>query len=80
MKHPEVIPLREGRVSLKDQAVLRGLATPVGKTVEELCKLGYDVDPSWERGAMLREDEDSPTGYVIVWPFNENAAIYALAH
>ena len=75
-----IMPMREGRVSLKDQATLRGLAVPVGKTVEELRALGYDVDPSWEHNAILREDAGSPTGYIIVAPFNENVAIYALAH
>lgn len=73
-------PLREGRVSIAIQAAQRGVAMPVGNTVVELRRRGFDVDPHWPDIGILREDSNSPTGYVIAWSgFDENTAIYSLA-
>lgn len=62
-------PLREGRVSLKDQAAKRGLAVPVGKTVAELRLLNFDTDPDWPDTAVLSPDVESSTGFVVAAPF-----------
>lgn len=68
MTSKEIEPLREGRVSIKDQAVRAQVPVPIGSTVEELEARGFDVDPSWPRYARLAEDSASPTGLVIKWP------------
>ncbi len=72
-------PLREGRVSIKDQAIARGVALPLNKTVAELKKLGFDVDSDWALVDIFVEAPKSPTGYGIASRFNPETAIYALA-
>lgn len=67
------LPLGEGRVAIRDQARIRGVEIPVGKTVTEIAGLGFDVDPTWELDAVLVRSKDSPTGYAIL-----NANMYAI--
>lgn len=78
MTPKEIGPLREGRVSIKDQAAKARISVPVGATVKELEEQGFDVDPSWPRHARLAEDPASPTGLVIKWP-REQIDVYSLA-
>lgn len=72
-------PLREGRAGLKDQAAKLGVAVPVGKTVAEIRSQGFDTDPDWPDGAVLRPHSESPTGFVIELGHDEQIAVWALA-
>lgn len=78
MASKEIEPLREGRISIKDQAARARIPVPVGATVKELEEHGFDVDPLWPRHARLAEESASPTGLVVKWP-REQTDIYALA-
>ena len=77
----KIEPLRVGRKSIADQAKERNEPVPINVPVSELSRLGYDVDPEWPEFALIEEDSDSPTGYVIVWrkDFDEQNAMMALA-
>lgn len=58
---PTVTPIR-------DQAAARGEPIPVGKTVEELLALGYDVRRDSPLFAVLIGDATSPTGAYLAVP------------
>lgn len=79
LKQP-IEPLAPGRVSLKEQAAQRGLVPPVGMTVAQLIKLGYDVDLSWPLSWIVVENPDSPTGLSVGGPLLASEAwCWALA-
>jgi len=73
-------PLREGRISIAEQAKVRGVDVPEGKTVAELKLLGFDCDPEWQDHWILRACEYSPTGYSLVVRFDAIAAVFDLAN
>lgn len=75
----KIKPLRKGRISIADQARARRVDVPVNVTVGELKMRGFDCDPDWDDAWLHQCNADSPTGYVVTNPFNENIAIYALA-
>lgn len=58
-------PLREGRVSIAEQAKRKGELVPLHFSVEQLILCGYDVDPEWKVGWILVESSLSPTGYAM---------------
>jgi len=62
-----ILPLREGRVSIRDQANAMGVPAPIGHLVRDLAALGFDVDPEWPLDGVVTEDGDSPTG-ISIWP------------
>jgi hypothetical protein len=55
---PNVTPIR-------DQAAARGEPVPVGKTTAEIRSMGYEVRDDVAEFAVLVEELESPTGYVV---------------
>lgn len=76
----KIIPLADGRVSIKDQANKLGLDLPIGKTVAEVRSLGFDTDPDWPDHAIIKINDDSPTGLVVWWPWDGNSTVFMMAN